>query len=196
MSFRYQLTRPLAYWSVKGPTVSIYRVGGPFLLATFGTALVLALPQKIDIVGDTSLVSFLTQLFAVLPGFFIAALAAVVAFQGGDLDKEMPDVTAEITANGDTSELPITLRLFLCYLFAYLTILAFTGFFLCMAGALLAPSYNALVPPTDVFVSARSLISVLYVVLLLFVTASLILCTMQGLYFLAERVHQTLIDEE
>jgi hypothetical protein len=196
MSFRYQLTRPLAYWSVKGPTISFYRVGGPVALATVGTAVLFILPKQIDIVGDTSLVSFLTQLFAVLPGFFIAALAAIVAFQGGDLDKEMPDVTAEITANGDTSELSITLRLFLCYLFAYLTVLAFAGFFLCMTGALFAPSYNALIPPTEVLVSFRSLISVSYVAFLLFVTASLVLCTIQGLYFLAERVHQTLIDED
>lgn len=139
--------------------------------------------------------SFLTQLFAVLPGFYIAALAAVVAFHGGDLDKEMPDVTASITANGDTSDVQITIRVFLCYLFAYLTVLSFVGFFACMAGALIAPSFNLLMSEGMLPGWAAPAASGAYVAFLLFVTASLVLCTIQGLYFLAERVHQTLIDE-
>lgn len=194
MSFRYQLSRPLAYWSVEAPSIPFYRLWGPAGLTLVISVLLLVLPVGIDIVGDRSLVSFLSQLFAILPGFYIASLAAVVAFQGGDLDKEMPDATASITANGDTSDVEITLRVFLCYLFAYLTVLAFVGFFTCMAGVLAAPSFNMILADSEVANWVRPLLASIYVAFLIFITASLVLCTIQGLYFLAERVHQTLVE--
>lgn len=192
MSFIYQITRPFAYLSVRGPSLGVYRIWGPFVLSVASVGAVWLLPSGINTVGADSLSSYLAQLFATLPGFYIAALAAIVAFQGGDLDKEMPHTTALITANRDTSRVEITFRVFLCYLFSYLTALSFIGFAICIVGSLLVPSVEG------VLIDAPYLecwVELFYIFVVSFVTFGVMLCTVQGLYFLAERVHQTLLDD-
>ena len=181
-----------AYLTVQGPSLGLYRVWGPFCLGTLTVLMVWLLPAGINSVGADSLSSFLVQLFATLPGFYIAALAATVAFQGGDLDKDMPDTTAVITANNDTSQVEITFRVFLCYLFSYLTALSLVGFGICVVGSLLVPSVESIFAGVK---HAYEWIELGYVFILCVVTYGVILCTIQGLYFLAERVHQNLIDE-
>lgn len=192
MSFLYQLTRPFAYLSVQGPSLGVYRVWGPLTLAGFSVAVVWFLPSGLNTVGNDSLSSYLAQLFATLPGFYIAALAAIVAFQGGDLDKDMPHTTAIITANRDTSRVGITFRVFLCYLFSYLTAMSFAGFGICVIGSLLVPSVETELAGSP---DAYCLVESGFVFVVAFVTFAVILCTIQGLYFLAERVHQTLLDD-
>jgi len=192
----YQLLRPLAFASVKGPTLNAYRWGAPIALSVLGGGAYLLLPKGIDLVGDKSASDFMASFFVTLPGFFIAALAAVVAFNGGDLDKEMPGVTVPIRANGDDAPVELTLRMFLCYLFSYLTVLSFIGFFASVVGALLTPSLNhwiAAVPGVPHQHELHSLLGTLFIVGLTFLSASVVLCTALGLYFLAERVHQNLI---
>ncbi len=98
--------------------------------------------------------------------------------------------------NGDKAPVEISLRVFLCYLFAYLTVISFAGFFVCVSASLLAPSFT-------IFASDLSNVrflentadfgDLLFVGVLAFMTASVVFCTIQGLYFLAERVHQTLL---
>lgn len=192
MSFIYQLTRPFAFLSVNGPSLSVYKLWGPLVLALISTAIVSLLPSGINTVGQDSLSSFLAQLFATLPGFYIAALAAIVAFQGGDLDKDMPHTTAIITANRDTSRVEITFRVFLCYLFSYLTALSLIGFGICVIGSLLVPSVESGLADAP---NAFEWIELVYIFIVSLITFGVVLCTIQGLYFLAERVHQTLIDE-
>ncbi|MEI4507393.1 hypothetical protein WBQ88_16885 [Sphingopyxis sp. CCNWLW253] len=192
MSIVYQLTRPFAYLTVEGPSLGVYRLWGPLCLGATTATVVWLLPVGINAVGSDSFSSFLVQLFATLPGFYIAALAAIVAFQGGDLDKDMPGTTAVITANNDTSRVEITFRVFLCYLFSYLTALSLAGFGICVIGSLLVPSVESLFSRS---VEALQWVELGYVFILSVVTFGVILCTIQGLYFLAERVHQTLLDD-
>lgn len=192
----YQFLRPLAFAKVKGPTLNAYRWLGPGALSVLGGGAYLLLPKGIDLVGDKSASDFMASFFVTLPGFFIAALAAVVAFNGGDLDKEMPGVTVSIRANGDDAAVELTLRMFLCYLFSYLTVLSFIGFFASVVGALLAPNLNhwiAMIPSVSNQLNLHSFLGTLFVGSLTFLSASVVLCTALGLYFLAERVHQTLI---
>jgi hypothetical protein len=193
LSFLYQLTRPFAYLSVQGPSLSVYRIWGPLILALVSVFIVWLLPEGLNTVGSDSLSSYLAQLFATLPGFYIAALAAIVAFQGGDLDKEMPDTTATITANRDTSRVAITFRIFLCYLFSYLTALSFVGFGICVIGSLLVPSVETQLAGSP---QAYTWVELGYIFVVAQVTFGVVLCTVQGLYFLAERVHQTLLDDD
>jgi len=196
---RYQFLRPFAFLSVRGPSLNAYRYTVPIIATAVGAAASWLLPAGIDLVGDKSVSDYMATFFSALPGFFIAALAAVVAFNGGDLDREMPDVTASITAYGDTVQQNITLRVFLCYLFAYLTVLSFVGFFICVGGSLIAPSVEDWLKHASTLEAAANLrwaCKLTFTAVVAFVSASVVFCTGQGLYFLAERVHQTLLPGE
>lgn len=195
MTVAYQMLRPFAFMAVKGPTLHIYRTTVPAFI-TVGAVILLSLaPVPVNLIGERSAADYLATFFASLPGFYIAALAAVVAFSGGDLDKYVPDVLAPMTVNGDTKDNEITLRVFLSYLFAYLTVLSFIGFFVCIGGSLLSPSAVSIVTSVagrDGGATLSFIGGLLYGGVLAFLSSSIVLCTVQGLYFLAERVHQTL----
>lgn len=195
MALRYQFFRPLAFLTIKGPTLHVYRLVLPLVATGLCVAAYVALPQPVDLVGDKSASDYLSGFFATLPGFFIAALAAVASFNGGDLDKDMPGVTVTMVVNGDKKANEITLRVFLCYLFAYLTVLSFLGFFVCIGGALVAPSVVEWLGPSGPAPSSAALYGaqIGFVALMSLLAASVVFCTIQGLYFLAERVHQKLI---
>lgn len=196
MATLYQLFRPVAFLRLSGPSLTFYKFILPIVVTTLAAILYLLMPIKIDLVGERSAADYMANFFATLPGFFIAALAAVVAFQGGDLDKEMPDVKVSITVQGDTKPVPITFRVFLCYLFSYLTVLSFLGFFVCVGGSLICPILNhflSSISDASTAANIRIVLEVGYASIITFITASVVLCTFQGLYFLAERVHQKLL---
>lgn len=196
MSANYQFLRPIAFLTVKGSGLSFYKFYGPLAFSLLAVVIYLSVPAKIQLVGPGSATDHMIGFFSILPGFFIASLAAIVAFQGGDLDETMPDVSVTITAQGDTAPVDITLRVFLCYLFSFLTVMSFLGFFLCVGGSLLAPSLvkmTMLAESPTVQASIMIGLQIGFVALLTVITASVVLCTAQGLYFLAERVHQKLL---
>ncbi len=196
MATSYQFMRPIAFLTVKGPGLNFYKFYGPLILSLVTVWIYLLAPVKIQLFGSGSATDHMIGFFSILPGFFIASLAAIVAFQGGDLDETMPDVSVMITAQGDTARVDITFRVFLCYLFSFLTVMSFLGFFLCVAGSLLAPSLSEianLAASSDAQTFTKTALEVGFVAALTIVTASVVLCTAQGLYFLAERVHQKLL---
>ncbi|MFA4950452.1 hypothetical protein [Brevundimonas sp.] len=196
MSERYQFLRPLAFMTIDGPSLGLYRLVWPVAVTVIALLAYVLLPERVDLVGDKSAADYMAGFFATLPGFFIAALAAVATFNGGDLDKELPGVTVAMVVNGDEDNLPISLRVFLCYLFAYLTVISFVGFFICVGAALIAPSvatWAADFNDVKLLEHTALVVSLSFVALLTFITASVLFCTIQGLYFLAERVHQTIL---
>lgn len=196
MSERYQFLRPIAFMTINGPGLGLYRLAGPLAATVMALVAYMLLPERIDLVGDKSAADYMAGFFATLPGFFIAALAATATFNGGDLDKELPGVTLAMVVNGDEDNVPISLRVFLCYLFAYLTVISFVGFFICVGAALIAPSvatWAADFSEVKLLEHTALVVSLLFLALLAFITASVVFCTIQGLYFLAERVHQTIL---
>lgn len=195
MAAAYQLFRPVAYLAIKGEGLNGYRFAAPTGVAVASCLLLLFLPVCPPMIGEDSVSGYLATFFVALPGFYIAALAAVVAFNGGDLDKKMPGVKVSMTANGDTEMVEITLRVFLSYLFSYLTVLSFVGFFMCMGVTLVAPSVSGWInslSPADA-ISTTLYMKLAATAVLAFLSASVVFCTAQGLYFLAERVHLTLL---
>lgn len=196
MTTAYQFMRPIAFLTVKGPGLNFYKFYGPLILSVFSVGVYLLAPVKIQLVGSGSATDHMIGFFSILPGFFIASLAAIVAFQGGDLDEIMPDVSVMVVVQGESALVDITLRVFLCYLFSFLTVASFVGFFICVGGSLMAPSLLEIVMSAESPGAQSFVITVLeagFVAVLTIVTASVVLCTAQGLYFLAERVHQKLL---
>jgi hypothetical protein len=197
VTVRYELGRPFAFTQVEGPGLIIYRDVLPWLTVAAAAAAYWVLPVRVPLVGAASASSLLIPFFAGLPGFFIAALAAVATFHGVDLDREMNEVTVEMRVRGGKAAVSPTLRVFLCYLFAYLTAISFLGFFLCSATSLLSGNIHTL---TKMIAAGRGNIETAimfvarsgFVIVATLIGARVVFCTALGLYFLSERVHQDL----
>ncbi len=138
----YQLTRPIAFRQIKHPALRIINVYVPGGLAVLAIFLFLLLPLKPKLFGDDSITSNALLFISVLPGFFIAALAAVATFPSDSLNEIMPaPAPTLVMRTGDKlAPVELTSRIFLCHLFSYLTVLSFAGFLLGAGSDLLAPT--------------------------------------------------------
>jgi hypothetical protein len=123
-----------------------------------------------------------------LPGFYIAALAAVATFgaQGSSLDKVIPEPTPTLSTRfaGTWIDMKLTRRRFLCFLFSYLTALSIV---LCLyayyAQAIAAPARRLLPSSVD-------LLSWIAIAVYIFFVFQLVVVTLWGLYYLGDRMHQ------
>jgi hypothetical protein len=175
----YQLTRPMSYLKIKHDDKWIYDWLLPVLLTALCVASTYYLIPLQKVVSQNGLISQLTDFIANLPGFFIAALAAVATFNKHDIDELMANSPKiEILHHGHPQMIEMTRRRFLCVLFSYLTaisilIILVTRF--CLSVEL----------PEDSFVIwAWSGIALFFLVLW-----QMIIATILGLYYLGERLH-------
>ncbi len=194
MKLSYQALRPVAFLTVQLDGLRNYWLYAPIAITVVLIGLGLVVPISVPIVGPNSMSDYLSGFFVSLPGFYIAALSAVVAFQGGDLDKEMEDIKARIFWNGDHAVTPVTLRVFLSYLFSYLVVVSILGFFLCLLGNIAGLQLYALLNEAEhaVTFTLKVALPILYAAFVLFLASTIVCVTALGLYFLAERVHQKL----
>lgn len=79
--------------------------------------------------GEGGLLTSASNLFGVLIGFFITALAAVATFSNSSVDRKLNNHGAYV------KDEELTRRQFLCLLFGYLTFLSFVLFFIIMTCA-------------------------------------------------------------
>lgn len=175
----YQLTRPFSYLKIKHEDKWIYDWATP-LIFTILTLVIsyFFIPLK-NIIGDGGLISELTSFVANLPGFFIAALAAVATFNKHDIDQLMANPPKiEILHHGSSLMVEMTRRRFLCVLFSYLT--AISVFLVIGAKIGLAITIS------NQYHVATSWIGFS---LFIFIFWQMILATILGLYYLGERLH-------
>ncbi|EIG3558839.1 hypothetical protein FW381_004759, partial [Escherichia coli] len=129
-----------------------------------------------------SIVSFISN----LPGFYIAALAAIATFNRAEID--LPLISNERNAsieikvtkeNGKVvnSEEVLTRRLFLCMLFSFLTALSIV---IIILNAIFSPLIN---------VYQNSIVLMVYTVVFTFLVWQLLVSTFFGLYYLGNRIH-------
>lgn len=120
----YQLTRPISYLFLKHQAGKVYNWFIPMLLTILSLVVLVLLAEVDKVIGDKGLVANLTDFVVSLPGFLIAALAAIATFNRPVIDQEMIDaLTIDIKAgNTELSEQPLTRRDFLLRLFSFLTV--------------------------------------------------------------------------
>lgn len=100
----------------------------PGVASLIATVIILVFFPKINFFGEAGVLGKLTGFIQGLPGFYIAALAAIATFGSRSLNKVMPGMPPimNIYFNGGVLvDEPLTRRLFLCSMFAYLTVLSF-----------------------------------------------------------------------
>ncbi|EMA1799442.1 hypothetical protein SD377_000282 [Cronobacter turicensis] len=139
-----------------------------------------------EILKDGGFIKSVSSFIANLPGFYIAALAAIATFNREQIDYPLigangtPFITIKLTKeNGkvvDTQE-KLTRRLFLCMLFSFLTALSIS---IIMINAFFAPLISIL---------NNDIANWCYIIVFILLTWQLLVATFFGLYYLGDRIH-------
>jgi len=175
----YQLLRPFSYLKIVHADKWIYDWLVPAILTAFTMIFCCVFVPVGDIAGSLGLVSSLVDFIGSLPGFFIAALAAVATFNKHDIDELMANPPKiEIIHHGNPLMVEMTRRRFLCVLFSYLTAISIL---------------LAVVGKFSLFIEVSSTYKPLIIWLgffgFLFFMWQMITATILGLYYLGERLH-------
>ena len=150
------------------------------------------IPDKSSInpnIFDSDFAALICGFLQTIPGFYIAALAAIATLNSVTMDRPMvgtPPTEMIIETNPYREVVvPVSRRLFLSSLFAYLS---FVSLFLYFLTLIFKYFYNL-----DVFPVAVWLYELLYFCNLLifnFLFIQMIMLTLMGLYYLGDRVHR------
>lgn len=185
-----QLVRPIfGYLAIQHPTKKFVDWVLPSIFSIIASLLLLISKGSVNFFGAGGVISLVLGYVQNLPGFYIAALAAIATFARPDIDVLMPgDPPPRIKSEdnrGVVNLIELTRRRFLCLLFSFLTIecIALTFFSIAMLAG--APALNNLIhgmAHTALF----GIAAFLYFLILF----QLLIATLWGLYYLGERIHQ------
>lgn len=181
----YQLTRPISYLFIKHSDKYIYDWAIPFLLLILISVTAYILP--VGLIEIFSLVEKMSGFFSSLPGFFIAALAAIATFNRVDIDRPMAGKNppkVETLVNTQYLDVELTRRRFLCMLFSFLTMqsiaLSLLGF---------VPASFGFYDMSDALINIDAPWAIIYLLVYFFFALQLLTITMHGMYYLGDRIH-------
>jgi hypothetical protein len=185
----YQLTRPFAYLEIRGiQGKKIVDWFIPFVL-TLLTFLFFYISDNLElakVVGEGNLIESLTGFIQNLPGFYIAALAAISTFNRPEIDYALisdgkkPYFTVKGVKNNGVKfddEVGVTRRIFLCFLFAFLTAESFILIILNKFADIITVSESFFYLPY------------IYTFFYFMIFWQLLVTTFFGLYYLGNRIH-------
>lgn len=180
----YQLLRPVSYVLIKHEDKYIYDWSIPLLLslmtvAAFGFS-------GLGWEASFSVIQGFSNFVQNLPGFFIAALAAVATFNRVDIDKTMDGKhppSLHTWVGNQVVDQPLTRRRFLCLLFSYLTVESFA---ISIMGVF---STSLDFVSQDGSLATSAIAAWVFCSAFTFLSFQLLVSTLHGMYYLAERVH-------
>jgi hypothetical protein len=186
----YQLFRPFTgYLSIRHPTKPIVDWLVPGLLSLAATVVVYLIKGNVNFYGPGGFVSLALGYIQNLPGFYIAALAAIATFPRVEIDQILagnptPKIL-NIDSQGNENYVDLTRRRFLCLMFAFLTAECIILTVLSVVGLSVAAPLRGALPDwahIALFVTAA------FVYFMLFF--QLIVATFWGIFYLGEKIHQ------
>lgn len=182
----YQLTRPAAYLYIQDR--SKWKIDWllPLMAATLISVIYFCLPAVQPLFGDAGIIKQLQGFLQILPGFYLAALAAIATFNKNDLDFHLPAPTPKIdvVVNGHEVLINLTRRRMLSYLFGYLTFLSLVIYLATVLASIAAPSGVAIFGKNLIIAKA------FFIACLNLFFIQMIIVTIFGLYQLCDRIHQ------
>jgi hypothetical protein len=179
----YQLTRPISYLFLKHEAGKVYNWKIPLLLSVFTLTLFALVSNTQTLAGNGGLIQSISNFVSGLPGFLIAALAAIATFNRPMIDQEMidsPTIDIKI-GNLELEDQTLTRRDFLLRLFSYLTVLSIALVIFEKVGSSIGVPVNLV----SEWYLAEWFFSAIYV---LFFWQLLVLLLF-GLYYLCERLN-------
>lgn len=183
-----ELVRPFAYLRIQHASGTLRAVNWalPVGAAAVCVALGAWVSPSVNVFHADGLLVKLLGFVQSLPGFYLAALAAVATFAKEGLDRLMPGEApkVDIIYNGQLTVVELTRRRFLSMMFAYLTVLSI----LLTMAAILATTFvdpiRALLTPLG-----RAWLKGAFAFFYLAMLAQMLVITMWGIYYLGERMH-------
>ncbi|WP_071002772.1 hypothetical protein [Psychrobacter sp. AntiMn-1] len=159
--------------------------------ATFARGLVISLvflylklKYQIDLFDkNSSLIQSISGLVQTLPGFYIAALAAIATFPSTSMNNPMPEPTPYLKFPNNDPDL-LNRRRFLCYMFAYLAYISIVALFITSIAIFMYGNDLLKVPSILYFFAYFFVCLVIY-----FLLIQIALLTFVGLWYLGERIH-------
>lgn len=184
-----QILMPFGYLAIRHPHKWVVDWFYP-ALATLVTVLGLLYITEIKLVlVKGGMVSSLVSFVQTLPGFYIAALAAIATFGRADIDSVLPEPTPEVKVKfmGGENIVKLTRRRFLAMLFSFLTaesivLIVFSIFTVELSSNIFLFSVCG--------VDVGWWISLVLLVLIFFALYQLIAATFWGLYYLGFKLHE------
>ncbi|WP_221898658.1 hypothetical protein [Bathymodiolus japonicus methanotrophic gill symbiont] len=137
--------------------------------------------------SNSGIITKILGFVQVLPGFYIAALAAIATFNKTDIDKTMPAPAPkiDILVQGKSVAIELTRRRFLCSMFAFLT----AESLIIIVLAIFATSFY--VPFKEIIHESWHILSSgLFTLMFLLLFWQMIITSFWGLYYLGDRLHQ------
>lgn len=176
---------PLSYLRIRHGLKPIADWLYPAIFAAVSCVLIFTFGQKGAISGGGGLVDRLVLVCSVLPGFYIAALAAIATFNRPHIDElmEAPSPTLTVKIGGKKNVIRLTRRRFLSHLFAFL---CWESLFLLMSCVFAGIIGKGVIEAVPKFASHSVVIVFCFVITLFF--WQMICVTCLGLYYLGDRL--------
>lgn len=183
------LLRPFSYWQIDHQVKKHVDWTLPLALSAISCALFGGLGTfgEMVVYGSNGVVAKVLGFVQNLPGFYIAALAAIATFNKPDIDRHMPEPAPvmDIKVHGKNVEIKLTRRRFLCSMFAFLTAESILITALAIAGISIADPIKAAVSP-----GWYPALKYGYLFVFMLFLWQMLVATFWGLYYLGEKLHQ------
>lgn len=176
------LLSPLKYWRVRHPVKRLWDFVIPGATAVVVTTLLEVWPKMPPPFGVGGYLAGLQNLFAILGGFFVAALTLISTSESKALNQPLAGWPRVTFGNERTA---IGRRRFLCLLFGYLAFSCFSLYLMGFAAVLMAPGTSA--------IENRCLIkfgSIAFLFFYNFWLSHMFVTTMVGLYYFTDRLQR------
>lgn len=183
------LLRPFAYLAIDHKYKWIVDWLYPAVLTLFSVFIIFWLKThgSVSLYSETGIISKIQSFIQGLPGFYIAALAAIATFNRVDIDKTMPAPapTLEVRVQGKVVALELTRRRFLCSMFAFLTAENIVLIVLGVFAETLFTSVKVCLPP-----SYHLIVSIGFMCIYFMLFWQMIITSFWGLFYLGDKLHQ------
>lgn len=157
------------------------------VILSTATPVIFNINQYIDFYGSNGIAQSILNFVQSLPGFYIAALAAISTFNKSDMDKIMPSPapTFVTRTRGKKEVIELTRRRFLSAMFSFLAAESILIIIICV---LMLSFNNALKNATSPL--SHEIVQITFICIILFLFYQMMLATFLGLYYLGYRIHQ------
>ncbi len=185
----WHILRPFSYLTIDHRSKWVVDWVYPLVLTVVSLMVIfgMKLLGPVSLYADSGLISKVLGFVQGLPGFYIAALAAIATFNRIDIDKTMPSPapTLDIKVQGRTVAIELTRRRFLCSMFAFLTAENLILIVLAILSQTLYPAAKSAVP-----VIAQFWVSAGFMFIFLLLFWQMMVTSFWGLFYLGDKLHQ------
>ena len=178
-----RLATAFDYLRIKHSSKRRYDLYLPAILSLISVAAYIYIPIKPPTTGISGITTQISEIIKVLIGFYIASLAAVATFESDILNEVMDGSTPPILIDHKGEKEKLTRRRFLCLLFAYLVTLCFILLFLGIVSEFLPQNIRLMTVDYYYIIKHLSLLAYFFFVF------QLVIVTLLGLYYIADKIH-------